>query len=150
MTVRNGGQMEDAKSGRPRASCPVGSASIILGKVDSGRFFYFFLTRSEPFIEFSSPLELIKLFMSSQSRHLASLLASIRLRSISRLSMWHLMSACRKRCGVRSSKLEVRHHTLYSSPFRYARASADTSTTVTPLQIGVPNSCYQAHYDIIP
>jgi hypothetical protein len=72
-------------------SGPVGSASIILGKVDSGRFFYFFLTRSEHFIEFSSPLELIKLFVSSQSRHLASLLASIRLRSISRLSLaiWH-------------------------------------------------------------
>ena len=43
-----------------QASIPVGSASIILGKVDSGRFFYFFLTRSEHFIEFSSPLELIK------------------------------------------------------------------------------------------
>ena len=64
---------------RPRASFPVGSASIILGKVELGRFFYFFVTRSEPFREFSSPLELIKLFVSSQSRHLASLLAS----------MWH-------------------------------------------------------------
>ena len=40
---------------------PVGSASIILGKVDSGRFFYFFLTRSEPFREFSFPLELQQL-----------------------------------------------------------------------------------------
>jgi hypothetical protein len=62
-------------------STPVGSASIILGKVESGRFFHFFVTRSEPFREFSSPLELIKLFMSSQSQHLASL-ASIHLKTL--------------------------------------------------------------------
>jgi hypothetical protein len=36
-----------------RTSFPVGSASIILGKVESGQFFYFFVTRSEPFREFS-------------------------------------------------------------------------------------------------
>jgi hypothetical protein len=78
----------------------VGSASIILGKVDSGRFFYFFLTRSEPFREFSFPPELIKLFMSSQSRHLASL-ASIHLKTL------NVAPYCRKRCGVRSSKFDT-------------------------------------------
>jgi hypothetical protein len=36
----------------------------ILGKVESGRLFLFFVTRSEPVRAFSSPLEVIKLFMS--------------------------------------------------------------------------------------